>query len=318
MRKITFVIPCYKSEKTIKSVSDEIIETVKASDRYEIILVNDGSGACTWNAICELCDANENVIGIDMSKNFGQHNALMAGINAATGDLVMCLDDDGQTPANEMYSLIDEMDKGYDVVYADYEDKKHSGFRNFGSKLNGLMLETMLDKPRDLYVSSYFVMRRYIAEEIVRYSNPYSYLMGLVLRSTGNISSVRVTHRVRQNGSSGYSLKKLLSLWMNGFTAFSVKPLRIATYMGFGIACLGLVYMIYAIINKITNPLAPIGWTSTMIALLIIGGMILFVLGMIGEYIGRMYMCINNSPQYVIRETRNINNGKGITEIKSC
>lgn len=305
MRCISFVVPCYKSESTIQTVVSEIIRVVSAQDDYEIVLVNDGSGMPTWNAICNLCNENAKIKGVNLAKNFGQHNAIMAGLKVASGDLVMCLDDDGQTPADEMYSLIDELDKGYDVVYANYENKQHSGFRNWGSRVNGWMLETMMDKPHDLYVSSYFVMRRFVVDEILRYDKPYPYIMGLVLRTTRNISTATVEHRKRQEGKSGYSMKKLISLWVNGFTAFSVRPLRIATYVGLFVACLGILYMLYAIINKATNPEAPLGWTSIIIVTLIVGGMILFVLGMIGEYIGRIYMCINESPQYVIKETKN-------------
>lgn len=308
MSLISFVIPCFKSEKTIGIVVEEIKATIneKKQDKYEIILVNDGSGNATWSAICGLCEEDSAVKGINMAKNFGQHNALMAGIRAATGDYVVCLDDDGQTPACEVYSLIEELNNGYDVVYADYSKKKHSGFRNLGSKTNGFMLEILLDKPHNLYVSSYFVMQRYIVDEIARYSNPYTYLMGLVLRSTNNISSVYVNHRSRIEGESGYSLKRLISLLVNGLTAFSVKPLRMATYMGLISAFIGAIYSIYALINKLVNPNTPMGWTSTIIIILIIGGMILFVLGIIGEYIGRIYICINVSPQYVIREKKNM------------
>lgn len=308
MSLISFVIPCFKSETTIGMVVNEIRNTVEKhnEDLYEIILVNDGSGIPTWNVICDLCNKDVSVKGLDMTKNFGQHNALMAGIRHAKGDYIVCLDDDGQTPANEVYSLIGELKKGFDVVYADYDNKKHSIFRNFGSVLNGMMLESILEKPSNLYVSSYFVMQRYIADELVRYRNPYTYLMGLVLRTTRNISSVKVSHRSRIDGVSGYSVKKLSSLLINGLTAFSVKPLRVATYLGFLNAFLGIVYAIYAVINRLTNPLAPMGWTSIIIILLIIGGMILFVLGVIGEYIGRIYICLNSSPQYVIKELKNI------------
>lgn len=301
MQKISFVIPCYRSEKTIAEVVAEIAATVKDKNDFEIILVNDGSPDHTLNEIKRLSQ-NANVIGINMAKNFGQHAALMAGIKMSRGDIVVCLDDDGQTPADEVYKLINQINAGYDVVYAKYENKQHSGFRNLGSWLNGKMTEYLLDKPKDLYISSYFAMRRYIAEEIIKYRNPYPYVIGLVLRTTNNISCVEVKHRNRKEGASGYTLGKLLALWVNGFTAFSVKPLRIATLLGLLSAIMGFIYMIWVICNRIMNPLVPQGWSSTTAILLLVGGMILFVLGLIGEYIGRIYICINNSPQYVIRE----------------
>ena len=304
MRYISFVIPCYRSENTIQSVINEIDATMKhhAEDSYEIVLVNDGSPDNTGNKIKELGKEHDKVTSVNLAKNFGQHSALMAGLRFAEGDYVVCLDDDGQTPADEVYKLIDELEKGYDVVYAAYPEKKHSGFRNMGSKLNAKMTEWLLGKPKDLYQSSFFIARRFVVDEIIKYTNPYPYMMGLVLRTTKNISSVYVNHRDRNEGASGYSIGKLIALCVNGFTAFSVKPLRIATYMGLGSAAAGFLYAIYAIIKKLTDPANPIGWTSTIIIILIIGGMILFVLGMIGEYIGRIYICINNSPQYVIRD----------------
>ena len=311
MRLISFVIPCYRSEKTIQGVVDEIKQVMATrDDEFEIILTNDASPDNTIGKIREIVDTNDNVTGIDMAKNFGQHAGLMAGMRESKGDIVVFLDDDGQTPANEVYKLIDKMDEGFDVVYASYPTKKHSAFRNFGSKVNKKMTEALLDKPKDLYISSYFAASRFVVDEMMKYSNPYPYVIGLVLRTTKNITNVEVNHREREVGESGYTLSKLVSLWINGFTAFSVKPLRIATYTGVLVAILGLLYAVYAIINKIVNPAAPLGWTSMIIILLVLGGMILAVLGLIGEYIGRIYISLNNSPQYVIREKITKNNRK--------
>ena len=305
--KLSFVIPCYKSSQTLPTVIDEINDAVHKLNGYEheIILVNDSSGDDTFSVIKQLVISNDNITGIDMSRNFGQHAALMAGMREATGDLVVCLDDDGQTPANEVSKLINKLNEGYDVVYASYESKQHSGFRNWGSRLNSAMTVWLLNKPKDLYISSYFIARRFVIDEIIKYTNPYPYVIGLVLQSTNRIASVPVNHRQRQQGASGYNIRKLLHLWLNGFTAFSVKPLRIASFMGVVLAVLGLFYAVYAFINKLFNPAAPMGWTSTIILLLIIGGAILAVLGLIGEYIGRMYISLNNSPQYVIRSKIN-------------
>lgn len=304
--KLSFVIPCYSSEHTIQSVVGEIKRTIEKTEyEYEIILVNDYSPDDTYNKIKEICISDKKVIGINLAKNFGQHAALMAGFRIVSGDIVICLDDDGQTPADECLALIDKINEGYDVVYASYETKKHSNFRNFGSHLNKGMLEILLNKPRDLFVSSYFAAQRFIIDEIIQYDQPYPYVIGLILRTTNNICNVPVNHRDRMQGVSGYTLKRLISLWLNGFTAFSVKPLRIAELLGILAAAMGFIYLVYIIIRKFANPSAPIGWASTMSAILIIGGVILCVLGMMGEYIGRIYICINNSPQYVIRETLN-------------
>ena len=302
--KISFVIPCYRSQKTLAGVIHEVQETMATLNgyTYEIILVNDASPDDTFSEIRRLCKENDNIIGIDMAKNFGQHSALMAGFHEVSGEIVVCLDDDGQTPANEVGKLLDKINEGYDVVYAEYANKRHSKFRNFGSHLNSIMTEQLLEKPKDLYLSSYFAVRRFIVEEMIRYDNAYPYITGLVLRSTKNICNVEVKHREREVGESGYSLSKLLGLWLNGFTSFSVKPLRLATFSGLFAAFLGVVFIIVTVIRRLIDQNIPIGWSSTISVILLMGGMILFVLGFIGEYIGRIYICINHSPQYVIRE----------------
>ena len=202
--------------------------------------------------------------------------------------------------------MIAKLEEGYDAVYAKYEHKHHSTFRNMGSKVNELMTRVMLEKPKELFISSYFAVRRFVVEDMIRYENSYPYVIGLVLRTTKNITNVVVNHRDREEGSSGYTLKKLLGLWFNGFTAFSVKPLRIATTIGVLSAMIGFLYGIYTIIKKIVNPSVPMGFSSTMAAIVFFGGMIMVMLGLIGEYIGRIYISMNNSPQYVIRERMNI------------
>lgn len=304
---ISFVIPCYRSSQTIKSVVEEIITAMveaKGYD-YEIILINDCSPDDTFGVIKSLCVENPKIKGINLAKNFGQHAALMAGFRHVKGDMIICLDDDGQTPANEMGKLVAALEDGSDVVYAKYDHKQHSGFRNIGSKINGMMTRYMLGKPKKLYVSSYFAAKRFVIDEVIRYENAYPYIIGLVLRTTKNITNVNVTHREREIGTSGYTIGKLFSLWVNGFTSFSVKPLRIATLMGALFAFFGFLYTIYTIVKKFINPVVPMGFSSMMSAIMVIGGMLMLMLGMVGEYIGRIYVCMNHSPQYVIKETIN-------------
>lgn len=306
MKMISFVIPCYRSGETLPGVVREIQDTMgEMKDyEYEIVLVNDCSPDNTFETIKELCKENGNITGISLAKNFGQHSALMAGFHYVKGDIVICLDDDGQTPAEEAGKLIEVMEGGADVVYAKYAHKHHSGFRNFGSRINELMTRIMLGKPKNLYVSSYFAARKFVVEEITRYEYAYPYVIGLVLRTTKNIVNVEVNHRDRWSGASGYTLGKLLGLWFNGFTAFSVKPLRIATVSGAVFAGLGFLYGLYTIIKKIfINPPGLVtGFSALMSVLVFMGGMLMLMLGLVGEYMGRMYLSMNRSPQYVIRE----------------
>lgn len=317
MKKISFVIPCYRSQNSVEGVVDEIEKTMLGLAReksycHEIILVNDCSPDNTIETIRKLCKERKNIVGIDLARNFGQHAALMAGLRQATGDYVVCLDDDGQNPADEVGKLLDKLEEGFDAVYAQYEHKQHSGFRNLGSKVNELMTRIMLEKPKELYISSYFAVKRFIVDDMIRYENSYPYVIGLVLRATKNITNVMVNHREREEGSSGYTLKKLFTLWFNGFTAFSVKPLRIATCLGVICACGGFAYGIYTIIKRFVNPDVPIGYSSMMAALVFFCGMIMVMLGLIGEYIGRIYISMNSSPQYVIRERIGVENQKEI------
>lgn len=308
MKKVSFVIPCYRSEHTLPHVVAEIDEKMKELQQYEyeIIMVNDCSPDNTLGTIRKLCGEKETRKGLAFSRNFGQHAALMAGLRHAQGDYVVCMDDDGQTPADEVDKLLSKLEEGYDAVYAQYGHKQHSAFRNLGSKVNGVMTRIMLEKPKDLYISSYFAVQKFVVEDMIRYENSYPYVIGLVLRATKNITNVQVNHREREEGSSGYTFKKLLGLWLNGFTAFSVKPLRIATAIGGVSAIIGFLYGIYTIIKKLINPAVPLGFSSTMAAIVFFGGMIMLMLGLIGEYIGRIYISMNNSPQYVIKERINV------------
>lgn len=308
MKKVSFVIPCYRSEQTLPHVTAEIAEKMKEMPQYdyEIILVNDCSPDGTLSVIRDLCGSQERIKGIDFSRNFGQHSALMAGLRYSDGDYVVCLDDDGQTPADEADRLLEKLEEGYDAVYARYDHKQHSWFRNFGSRVNEWMAKVMLGKPKSLFVSSYFAVKRFVAEDMIRYENSYPYVIGLVLRATKHIANVNVNHRERESGKSGYTLKKLLGLWLNGFTAFSVKPLRIATAIGAFSALCGFLYGLYTIIKRFVRPDVPLGFSSMMAALVFFGGMIMLLLGLIGEYIGRIYISMNNSPQYVVRETINL------------
>ncbi len=308
MKKVSFVIPCYRSEKTVGHVVAEIEETMNAMNKYEyeIVLVNDCSPDGTFQTIKSLCAEKKYVKGINFARNFGQHSALMAGLRYSDGDYVVCLDDDGQTPADEVGKLLEKLEEGYDAVYASYAHKQHSLFRNMGSRVNDWMTRVMLGKPKELQVSSYFAVQNFIVEDMIKYENSYPYVIGLVLRATKNVVNVPVNHREREEGRSGYTMKKLLALWLNGFTAFSVLPLRLATTIGVGCAGLGFIYGIYTIVKKFINPEVPMGFSSVMAALVFFGGMIMVMLGLVGEYIGRIYISMNNSPQYVIRERINV------------
>lgn len=307
--KVSFVIPCYRSSKTIKNVLDEIEKTIqKTKFDYEIILVNDASPDNTYEVLKEIASKNKRVKAINLAKNSGQASATMCGFSFATGDYIVCGDDDGQTPFCRTNELIDKLEKeNFDVVCGKYINRdQKSAVRNLGSKLSIKMAEAVLEQPKGLYMSAFFVARKFVVQEMLKYNNPYPYIIGLLLRTTKNIGNVEVQQRDRQEGKSGYSLKKLFLLWMNGFTTFSIKPLRISSFIGFACSAIGFIFGIAAIIRKLVDPNVAVGWTGLISIILFIGGIIMLMLGMIGEYVGRIYISINNSPQYVIKETTNI------------
>ena len=304
MQLVSFVIPCYRSEHTIRSVVDEVRRTMPTLPDYdwEIILVNDCSPDGTFGVLCALAEEDGRITAVDLAKNFGQHAALMAGFHHCAGDIVVCLDDDGQTPADEVGKLLEKLEEGYDVVYASYDHKQPARWRNLGTRINNRATEIMLGKPKELSIPSYLAARRFIIDEMLSYTHCYPYVDGLILRTTRNICNVPVHHRAREEGESGYTLVKLISLWMNGFTSFSVKPLRLASYCGAAAALAGFIYAIVIVIKHFVDPEIPVGWSSMMALQLVLGGIILLVLGLAGEYIGRIYMCINASPQFVERQ----------------
>ena len=302
---ISFIIPCYNSANTLEYVVESIENMMKDRVDYEseIVLVNDGSSDDTWATISRLCSKHDNITGVDLAKNRGQQSAIMAAIKYSCGELVICCDDDGQTPIETCFDFIDKMnDEGYDVVCATYVDRgKRSLLRRLGSWINDQMTILFLEKPKDINTSVYFVAKRFVADEMARYDNPYPYITGLLLRTTGRIGNVETEQKKRLEGESGYTLKKLFNLWINGVTTFSIKPLRLANFLGIMLSIIGFIVIIVLVISKLHNPAISVGWTSIIATNLLIGGLIMMFLGLIGEYIGRIYLCLNKTPQYVER-----------------
>lgn len=308
MDKISFLIPCYNSSMTIQFVVEEIIEVMKLNTLYEfeIIAINDASPDKVIDILQKIAFEYDYFKVIDLAKNVGKHGALMAGFRCANGDIVVSVDDDQQCPIDKLWELLEPMNHHADVVIANYEKKSQSIIKNFGSKFNSFIAYHLLDKPRSLQLTNFFAMRKFVVDEIVNYTNPYPYIDGLMLRTTKNVINVPMNDRPREIGTSNYTLKKSIQLFLNGFTAFSVKPLRIASVMGVLCAMSGFLFGLYVIFSRIANPEMVAGYSSLMAAMLFIGGMIMMLLGLIGEYIGRIYISLNNAPQYVIRETINL------------
>ena len=307
--KLSFIIPCYGSEKTVGLVIDEIDKVVSQNSKYdyEVIAVNDHSPDNVWKVLKDIAKNNSKVKLINLAKNMNRPGALMAGMSETTGDYIILMDDDGQCPMENLWKLIEPLENGHDVSIAKYPTYKQSKFKSFGTIVNRKMTEIVMEKPKDLSFTNFSALKRYIVDEITKYKNPYPYLTGLLLRTTSDIVNVEMEERERITGSTNFTFKKMLNLWINGFTAFSIKPLRISTVAGIITAALGFIYGIYIIIHKlIVHTTVLQGYSSLMAVMLFIGGIIMMMLGMIGEYIGRIYISINNSPQYVIKEKVNI------------
>lgn len=305
LKKISFIIPCYNSEKMIEVVVDSIRTAIKAKFDYKIILVNDNSKDNVYDKITNICLTDKNVVGISLSKNYGQQAARMAALPYIEGDYVIFMDDDGQHPVNGIEVLVNKLDEGYDIVYAYFREKKESNFKKFGSHINSVMTNIIIGKPKEINASSFFAMKYYVAEQLKRYTSPFPYLFGYLMQITNNITNIELEHKERLSGETGYNFIKLLRLWLNGFTSFSVIPLRIATFIGIITSLFGFLYAVLIVINKVINPEVIAGYTSMMAALLFIGGIIMMLLGMLGEYIGRIFITLNNVPQYTIKDRRN-------------
>ncbi len=299
---LTIVVPLYNSEATLERLITEL-SALKVDGGHELVLVNDGSRDRTVE-VCErlMRTATVPITLVKLSRNFSEHNAVMAGLHHASGDYIVTMDDDLQNPPSEVMKLVNcAREGGHEVVYSYYGDKQHEGWRNFGSWLTNRVADHLLDKPKGLYLSSFRCMSAFVAREVCKYDGPFAYVDGLILQVTQNIGRVLVEHAAREQGRSGYTLRKLVRLWMNMFVNFSVVPLHIATMLGFVMAAAGFLYAIAVVWEHYAHG-TPLGWSSTMAALTVFSGTQLIVLGMAGEYIGRLYLTANKRPQFVVKE----------------
>lgn len=299
------IIPCYKSSHTIRQVVEMTSAELNKLNKtpYEFILIDDCSpdDGETVLELRSLADDYNFVKVVELAHNSGQHNAVMAGLNVAEGDVLIAMDDDMQTHPSQLPALFEEFGKGPDIVYGYYPQKKHSMFRNFGSWVNYQSVRILIGKPKDMKTSSFWIIKKFVRDYVIQYKGSYTHLQGLFLRTTRNISSVPVKHFDRAYGESGYTLKKLLDLWSN-IMGYSIVPLRLARNLGIVLTILSFLGALAIILFKIFHPTNAYGWHSMMVALCFFSGLIMLFLGLIGEYLGRMYLGLSNNPQYVIRE----------------
>jgi len=304
-KQVSIVIPVYNGEKSISKLVDQLIENISNELLSEIILINDCSQDESEQVCTDIYFRHPQIVSFySLSKNVGEHNAVMAGLNKTTNDYVVILDDDFQNSVGEVIKLINyALENNYDVVYTYYEKKQHSFFRNMGSRFNDLVANAMLKKPKGLYLSSFKIMNRFIVNEIINYKLPYTYIDGLILQTTSNIGKIKVDHDKRLYGKSGYTFRKMVSLWLNMFTNFSILPLRMAIILGLIFSVFGFALGVVSIIDYFSNPEIPQGYTSLVVIISIFSGVQLIAIGTIGEYLGRLFLSQNKKPQYTIRNS---------------
>lgn len=302
MIRLSIVIPVYNSEKTIGLLCERLIELYSQMFTLEIVLVNDFSSDGS-DDICKRLQSEygEIITYLRLSRNFGEHNAVMAGLNYATGAYCVIMDDDLQNPPEKVINLVNEILKGYDVVYTRYPSKKHNFFRNLGSRFNDKVANLLLKKPVDLYLSSFKIMNSFMANEIVKYTGSDPYIDGIILRTTRNIGIVEVEHEERRVGKSGYTIGKLISIWGSAAVSFSLLPLRLLGIIGFFMMFNGSVYLITKYFRG-TEPLMLTEYETSMSTVIFFEGVSLVAISLLGEYVGRIYLFLNREPQFVVRE----------------
>ncbi len=302
--KISVVVPVYNSQDCLEELMRRLTQEFERSGRsHEVILVNDSSVDGSWGKIVELSKTYHSLRGINLRRNFGQDNAIMAGLRNAQGRTIVIMDDDLQHNPADMEKLICKVEEGSDVCYARFPRKKQDWWKNLGSCLADRMANVLLGKPKHVYMSPYKAISRAVAEEVARYEGPFPYIDGLLFRVTREITQIDVEHHERFMGHSNYNPMSSIGVWLKLVTGFSLGPLRLATYIGFAFSFIGLGLAVYFAIHKFMVPESPLGWASTIVAILVLGGIQLGCLGLIGEYLGRVFLHLNRRPQYVVKET---------------
>ena len=301
MTLLSIIIPVYNGQDTLVQLQKYIEQKIK--NKHEIIFINDGSRDNSWQVIKDIATKKKDILGINLLKNVGQDNAIMAGLSFVKGNYIIIMDDDLQHDPSYINELYNKCIEGYDVVYGNFIRKKQKLWKNFGSWLNGKFASFFLQKPKELYISPYKIIKKTIANQMLNFNSPFVYVDGVILSLTSNIAQINILHNPRAKGKGNYSILNSLSIFINHFTGYSIIPLRIVTFLGLIVAIIGSILTFFLVIEYFyPNNYIPEGWTSLMVALLFVGGIIMFSLGIIGEYIGRLYLLMSNKPQYIIKE----------------
>ncbi|MBO1074188.1 glycosyltransferase family 2 protein [Roseomonas marmotae] len=299
---LSIVVPVYRGAGTVGRLV-EALSALQPEGGIEIVLVNDGSPDNSGE-VCRALAATATVplTYIEHARNFGEHNAVMTGLRHARGRYVITMDDDLQNPPEEVLKLYDHARLGrWDVVYTYYAEKQHEGWRNLGSRFANKVADELLDKPPGLYLSSFRCMSALVVREVTKYAGPYPYIDGLIMQVTQCIDSIEVLHLARVEGRSNYTLRRLVRLWLNLATNFSLMPMRMAMFAGVVMGMMGVAGAVFTIVEAMTKE-TPSGWASVMTITLLVAGVQFLILGVMGEYLGRAFLSANGKPQGVVRD----------------
>ncbi len=304
---LSIVVPVYNSERIVLELARRVAEAMARAEvrSYELILVNDGSTDRSWSMIEQACDARPAVRGINLRINSGQHNAIMAGLRAASGAAVVVMDDDLQHAPEDIAKLTASLADGCDLCYAAFRQPQHALWKTAGSRFRDFTVRALLGVPPGIRISSFKAMSADVAREVIRYEGPFPYVDGLALMVTRNVGSVELEHHARHDGRGHYSLRQSISLWAKVAMNFSVVPLRVASWLGIGFAAFGFLFAVYLVVQQLLFQRIPVpGWASLVVFILIVGGVQLLAIGAIGEYLGRAYLHMTAKPQYVIKSRK--------------
>ena len=299
---LSIVIPVYNGARTVTDLV-HALEALEIEGGHEIVLVDDGSDDDSL-VVCQrlVHEARVPITLVSLARNFGEHNAVMTGLRHTSGAYVVTMDDDLQNPPEEVKRLLEYCRvSGKDVVYTRYSKKHHATWRNLGSRLANWVAEMLMEKPKGLYLSSFRCMNAFLVEQVIRYDGPFPYVDGLIMQTTKSIAALEVRHLPRVEGQSSYTLTRLARLWLTIFVNFSVMPLQLSAMVGFVLSFLGLIGITWVVVEALLLG-TPAGWASLMAATLLLSGVQLLILGILGEYIGRLFLTANRKPQAVVRE----------------
>ena len=305
---VSIVIPCYNSEHTIERVADACAETfAKLKDYdYEMVLVNDYSKDDTFGAITRVCQKYSNVKGVNLARNFGQHAAIMAGLHYVNGDFVVGMDDDLQNHPDQIVQFLEKAEQGYDVVFGVFKERKFNAFKNLTGAVSRFLLWHLLERPKDIQMSSFWLARRYVIDKVKEYEGDSPFIQLLFFRTTYKMANIEIEHFEREVGQSNYTFRKGLRLFLS-MISYTVAPLQWAYFFGVVFSMVGFLGGIIVFIHKLLHPDTAVGWSSIMCVLFIFFGIVFLMLGVIGDYLGKMVLNLSRKPQYVVRDEVNVN-----------